>query len=236
MYQCGPYGPNHATAATFAFKKELLKQTRFDETACLAEEKKFLKDYTIPFVQLDPKKSILVFSHNQNSFDKKELLMQPPTPTFNPSPLKPSDLVKEEEVLKFFMKDIDEILSNYEPGSIKNKPDVTKQLVELKAKREQMIKEMNDKKSQYNSTMQNMQYLNNPQLAMGKINEQSMHIQHLTNENTELKNKVKYLEDKLKQIISEKIQIKKNEKLNEAKEQTKPVVQVVEDQVKPVQE
>ena len=74
MYQCGPYGPNHSTAATFAFRKELLKQTKFDEESSIAEEKKFLKDYTIPFAQLDPKKSILVFSHNQNSFDKKELL------------------------------------------------------------------------------------------------------------------------------------------------------------------
>ena len=54
MYKFGPYGPNHATAATFAFRKELLKKTRFDESSCVAEEKKFLKEYTIPFVQLDP--------------------------------------------------------------------------------------------------------------------------------------------------------------------------------------
>ena len=63
MYQFGPYGPNHATAATFAFRKELLKQTRYDENAAVAEEKHFLKGYTIPFVQLDPMKCILVFSH-----------------------------------------------------------------------------------------------------------------------------------------------------------------------------
>ena len=61
MYKFGPYGPNHATAATFAFKKELLKQTKFDEESSVAEERKFLKDYTIPFVQLDSKKCILVF-------------------------------------------------------------------------------------------------------------------------------------------------------------------------------
>jgi GR25 family glycosyltransferase involved in LPS biosynthesis len=42
MYQFGPYGPMHSTAATFAFRKELLKQTRFDEVSCVAEEKKFL--------------------------------------------------------------------------------------------------------------------------------------------------------------------------------------------------
>ena len=74
MYTFGPYGPNHATAATFAFRKELLLQTRFDDTASVAEEKKFLKGYTIPFVQLDSKKSILVFSHIHNSYYKKNML------------------------------------------------------------------------------------------------------------------------------------------------------------------
>ena len=48
MMQCGPYGESHATAGTFAFKKELLNQTRYNDTAALAEEKAFLKDYTIP--------------------------------------------------------------------------------------------------------------------------------------------------------------------------------------------
>ena len=60
MYKFGPYGPNHSTAATFAFRKELLKQTRYDDNAALAEEREFLKGYTIPFVQLDSMKSILV--------------------------------------------------------------------------------------------------------------------------------------------------------------------------------
>src|SRR5210317_1019017 len=54
MWQCGPYGPNHATAGTFAFKRELLKKSRYNEEACLAEEREFLHGYTIPFVQLDP--------------------------------------------------------------------------------------------------------------------------------------------------------------------------------------
>ena len=47
MYQFGPYGPNHATAGTFAFKRELLNHTKYNETACLAEEREFLKEYTI---------------------------------------------------------------------------------------------------------------------------------------------------------------------------------------------
>ena len=71
MVQFGPYGPNHATAGTFAFKRELLKTHRYDDNAALAEEKAFLKNYTVPFVQLEPKKTILVFSHIHNTFDKK---------------------------------------------------------------------------------------------------------------------------------------------------------------------
>ena len=69
MYQFGPYGEKHATAATFAFKRKLLSITSFNEEACLAEERHFLKGYTIPFVQLDADKTILVFSHIHNSFN-----------------------------------------------------------------------------------------------------------------------------------------------------------------------
>ena len=65
MYTCGPYGENHATAATFAFKRALLNDTTYDVSACLGEEKTFLKNYSIPLAQLDPAKTILVFSHNQ---------------------------------------------------------------------------------------------------------------------------------------------------------------------------
>lgn len=39
-------------------------KTKFDETSSVAEENFFLKDYTIPFVQLESKKTILIFSHN----------------------------------------------------------------------------------------------------------------------------------------------------------------------------
>jgi glycosyltransferase involved in cell wall biosynthesis len=43
MVQFGPYGPNHATAATFAFWKDLLKTMNlaYEEDACLAEERAF---------------------------------------------------------------------------------------------------------------------------------------------------------------------------------------------------
>jgi hypothetical protein len=77
IYQFGPYGPRHATAGTFGFRRELLKETKYDDEAEMAEEKQFLKNYTIPFVQLEAKKSILVFAHDENTFDKRKLLVNP---------------------------------------------------------------------------------------------------------------------------------------------------------------
>jgi hypothetical protein len=205
MYQFGPYGPNHATAATFAFKKELLQKTKFEEDKCVAEERAFLKDWTIPFVQLDSTKSIVVFSHIHNSFDKKELLKQMPNPTVHETPLLPSDLVKEPEVLRFFMEDIDILLEKYVPGNLDNKPDVKKQLAQMKIDREQQHQETLKKQNDYNNIVNKISILSNPELAQNKINEQSSIIQQLMHENNALKEQVQYLNNKIKEIISNKI-------------------------------
>jgi hypothetical protein len=210
MYQFGPYGPNHATAATFAFRKELLLKTRFDESASLAEEKKFLKDYTIPFVQLDPLKSILVFSHNHNSFDKKELLKQLPNQFIKETSITPSDIVKEYSILQFFMEDINKLLDDYAPGLPENKPDVTKQLIQMKETREKMMQDNIKKNNEYNNLIQKLSNQTNSQSGQSKINELSIIIQELSIENNQLNDKVKYLEDKIKQLIIEQIQLKRN--------------------------
>ena len=102
MYKFGPYGKNHATAGTFAFKKELLQQTRYDDNACIAEEKYFLKDYTIPFVQLNPMKTILVFSHIHNTFDKHKMLENPIDKFVKESDKTVDDFVKETDIKQFF--------------------------------------------------------------------------------------------------------------------------------------
>jgi len=212
MIQFGPYGPNHATAATFAFKRELLSKTKFNELSSVAEEKQFLKDYTIPFVQLESMKSILVFSHNHNSFDKKELLNQGPNPNMHDSPLTPPDIVKEKEILKFFMEDIDALLEAYNPGKSEFKPDVTKQLSEIRENREKQIKEHIKKQNEYNDTINKINTMINPQAIQNTINQQSSIIQQLNIENNQLKDQVKYLENKLKQLLNEKIQEKIKDK------------------------
>lgn len=83
IWIAGPYGKNHATAGTFAFKRELLSQTSHDETRHFAEEKSFLKDYTIPMAQLDPNQTILCIAHNANTFEKRKLKHGGNNPRFN---------------------------------------------------------------------------------------------------------------------------------------------------------
>ena len=140
MYQFGPYGPNHATAGTFAFKRKLI-ENRYDDEACLAEEKSFLKDYTVPFVQLDPKKVILVFSHEHNTFDKRKLL-ENPHPNFVKESTKTVDeFVKEKELKEFYMN-VDSLLQYYSPGKPIMKPDVLEQMVKIEETRRKHAEQM----------------------------------------------------------------------------------------------
>ena len=133
MYQFGPYGPNHATAGTFAFKRELLDHTRYDEAACLAEERYFLKDYTIPMIQLDPVKVILVFSHEHNTFDKRKLLEHTNTAVKDTSKTIDDFIVgaTSAKLKRFYMEEMNNLLKFYDPGHPRMKPDVIKQTAEL---------------------------------------------------------------------------------------------------------
>ena len=147
MVQFGPYGPNHATAGTFAFKRKLLKDTQYNEEACLAEEREFLKNYTVPFVQLDPFKTILVFSHSHNTFDKRTLLENMTgNPYIKYSTRRVEDFIKDKDIINFFVEDMDDKLKKYEPGNINMKPDVLKQIKELEVTRKEMEKKMKEER------------------------------------------------------------------------------------------
>jgi hypothetical protein len=144
MVQCGPYGPNHATAGTFAFRASLLDETKYEDHAALAEEKAFLKNYTVPFVQLDPLKTILVFSHIHNTFDKKRLLENPHPDYLKESPKTVDMFIKgenEAHIKQFFMEDIDKLLEHYEPGEPKMKPNVLIQTRQLEQERQKMMED-----------------------------------------------------------------------------------------------
>lgn len=135
IYQFGPYGPNHATAGTFAFRRKMIEDHEYENDASLAEEKAFLKDYTVPFVQLDPLKTILVFSHEHNTFDKKKLLDNI-HPQFVKESNKTVDMfIKEPEMKDFYMNRIEDLLKSYAPGRPQMKPDVIMQTLGIEERR-----------------------------------------------------------------------------------------------------
>jgi glycosyltransferase involved in cell wall biosynthesis len=148
LFQFGPYNPNHSTAGTFCFHRKLLNITRYDDAKELAEERDFLKDYTIPLCQLDPLKTILVFSHSHNTFDKRNLLKYGPSPVLKESE-KSVDLFfrannpTDQRIKRFFMEEIDGLLAKYDFGEPKHKPNVVKQIEELRVKREEEMNKMN---------------------------------------------------------------------------------------------
>jgi hypothetical protein len=102
----------------------------------LAEEKEFLKGYTVPLVQLEPRKTILVFSHAHNSFDKRKLLDNPDPRFVKRSDRTVEDFVKDDDVRRFFTEDIDARLEAYAPGLPSLKPDVTEQMERMAEARE----------------------------------------------------------------------------------------------------
>ena len=202
MYRFGPYGPNHSTAATFAFRRELLRMTRFEDNASVAEERFFLKEYTIPFAQLDPLKSILVFSHDHNSFDKK-ILLESPNQFMGVSDKTVEQFIKEESLKTFFMEKVDGLLKDYEPGRPEHKPEVLQQIEDLKEKRAAMMEEY-----------QKQQQLEQDQQIIRKMNDMTILVQELTVENNLLRNKNKYLEDKMSSLIKSQIQERKRKEEN----------------------
>jgi len=205
MYKCGPYGPNHATAGTFAFRTELLKDSRYEDTAALAEEKHFLKNYTVPFVQLDPMKSILVFSHNHNTFDKKKLLDNAHPDYFRPSPITVDMFIQEPKeawIKDFFLDKIDDMLAGYEAGEPKMKPDVLKQTKEIEMERAKMMEQ-----NQANSPIMMSKDGEPPKALTNQeiitiINAQKTDIQNLVKKNEELQNIAIQLQNQLIQVSS----------------------------------
>lgn len=116
IIEFGPYGPMHATAGTFAFRKELLLLTKYEDEATMGEEKYFLKNYTIPLVQLNPRKVMLCFSHDHNTFDKRVLLQNPEMSIMQETDLTVHDFVQDDKLMKFYLAELPIALDTYIAG------------------------------------------------------------------------------------------------------------------------
>lgn len=73
IYSLGPFGSKHATNGTMAWRKRYANTHRYNDYVTMAEEKSFLEDYKNQMIQLDPKQTILVVCHSDNTYDKYEL-------------------------------------------------------------------------------------------------------------------------------------------------------------------
>lgn len=135
----GPYRENHATAATFVFKRELLQNSRYEDEKALAEETHFLNNWNTPLLQLKPEETIFCFSHEHNSFDKKILLKNGENQHVKFTDRMVEEFVHDDEIRDFFMNKISQELQNYEPGEPKNKPDVVEQTEQLIVERKKKV-------------------------------------------------------------------------------------------------
>jgi glycosyltransferase involved in cell wall biosynthesis len=111
IWKFGSSGRYHSTGATFAFHRKLLNITKFNDNDESGEERAFLKDYTIPLIQLNPIHTILVFSHLFNTFDKKILLKG--GSNMRKTLYNPIHIIEGDHNKKFYLHDMTRVLHFY---------------------------------------------------------------------------------------------------------------------------
>ena len=75
LFKFHQFAPNHSTNNCMAWKKEYLLTNSHDSSKEMAEEASFTKNFTEPMVQLEAEHTIIVSSHDGNTFNKRELLV-----------------------------------------------------------------------------------------------------------------------------------------------------------------
>lgn len=75
LFKFHGFGPNHATNNTMAYTRLYLEHNRHDPGLTHAEERSFTRGFTVPMVQLDANKCIVVSSHDFNTYCKKRFAL-----------------------------------------------------------------------------------------------------------------------------------------------------------------
>lgn len=89
----GPYGPNHGTAGTYAYRKEYVSKYAYKERVSHAEEAMFTNNFRNPMVQLNSREAIMVIVHSSNTYPKQ---------MSEPLSSRLSDFVEDEASLRFY--------------------------------------------------------------------------------------------------------------------------------------
>ena len=75
LIQMRLFGPNHSINTCMAWKKEYLHNHSHDPEKEFAEEPSFTNTFQEPLIQLDPYSTVIVSSHNMNTFSKKQFFI-----------------------------------------------------------------------------------------------------------------------------------------------------------------
>ena len=101
IYMVGPYlnkiFVGHATNGTLIYNKKYLENNSYNDTDTKAEERKFLRDFRYPLVQLAYDKVMICMSHNSNTVNKQNVLK-----LARESKYKLEDYITDQELLCFF--------------------------------------------------------------------------------------------------------------------------------------
>ncbi len=106
----GPFSSSHGTNGTIAIRTAFAKKRKYDETVAFAEEAAYFDNFSLPMVQLNPMKTMLVICHNANTYDKKiirgdylpEKDKHQRNPSFKETSYKLRDFVKEQHIRDFY--------------------------------------------------------------------------------------------------------------------------------------
>lgn len=74
IYRFEAIHPNHSTHGCLAWRRNYGRTHSYDETLGFGEEPSFLEEYKHPMIQLDSMKTILVFCHSLNTYDKYAMI------------------------------------------------------------------------------------------------------------------------------------------------------------------
>lgn len=124
-----------STAASFAFHRNYLQTHRYDETKSLAEEASFLDEFRVPILQLDSKKTILVFSHLNTTVDRDDFATKKVRlPIYDPTPLKLSDFIRNQQLVHCYEALLhSDALIQYKEGFRSEKKNVLEAVNNIKA-------------------------------------------------------------------------------------------------------
>lgn len=106
IYSLGPFHSKHATNGTMAWRKRYANTHKYDEYVTKAEETSFLDNYKNNMIQLEPKKTILVICHSDNTVDKTDLRQEHNKVEYNSklreTQYKLEDIVNDKTIIDFY--------------------------------------------------------------------------------------------------------------------------------------